>query len=198
MFETASSQTRIIVTIIKKIFFAILFIIFENHATAGIIVDNNTYTTVNELDWLDFKTTVGKTQQQVLATNIGWRAATQSEMKSMMESFFFDDSLLWSDANQVTHGYAQFTERGELFVKYFGETDGFDSSYATSEGYGLIGIDQNFYAGFGYSYANVGYSSSSTGIALVRKSIIETVPEPSTLAIFGLALMGLTSRRLQK
>jgi hypothetical protein len=44
-------------------------------------------------------------------------------------------------------------------------------------------------------YANVSYSSSGAGIALVR--VVE-VPAPSTVLIFALGLMGLAARRFKK
>ncbi len=166
-------------------------------ASAGII-DNGDYTTVDGLDWLDFSATIGMTQAIALNANNGWRTATLDEMENMMNTMF-DTTFSWEDG-PISHNFnwPVLEERTDLFIELFGQTDVFDpqhfASYATVQGIGLVGKDILALAGLGLSYADVGYASDRSGIALVRSAL--AVPEPSTLAIFALGLIGLASRRL--
>lgn len=41
-------------------------------------------------------------------------------------------------------------------------------------------------------------SMNIAGLVLIRNPVVDEIPEPSTLAIFGLALMGLASRKFKK
>ncbi len=171
-------------------------------ANAG-IVNNGSYTTVDGLDWLDWTLTQDLTQSEALAANLGWRPATLIEMESMMNTMF--STSLTYDTKGIDWNLAGVANASTLkssFIALFGETGSNNSTFATVEGLGIVGFDALAYAGFGRTgrntliYSDIGYRSSWTGVAMVRSGF--SVPEPSTLAIFALGMIGLASRRFKK
>jgi hypothetical protein len=183
-----------------KAAFAGTILAISGFANAGII-DHGGYTEVNGIDWLDWTTTLGMTESAALGVNVGWRGATEAEMELLMNAMF--PTTFVFDANGINNtdvGNAYPTEMSR-FLELFGATDN-GNTYATAVGSGLVGFDSSAYAGL-YSdtspreqvYASVGYSANWNGVALVRSA---DVPEPSTLAIFALGMIGLASRRFKK
>jgi hypothetical protein len=170
-------------------------------ANAGII-DNGSYTTVDGLDWLDWTLTQSETQSTALAANIGWRTATLIEMESMMNTMF-STTFTW-DVSGIDVGLgavAGVQNYKATFLQLFGAT-GNQYTYASAEGVGLVGFGDYAYAAVGrpgggdHPFDDINFASSFSGVALVRSSI--SVPEPSTLAIFALGMIGLASHRFKK
>ena len=165
-----------------------------NVAYAGII-DNGSYTTVNDLDWLDWTDTLNLTQTEALSNNIGWRTATLDEMQTMM-SAFFHLTLIWDENGRAVNAneVADFAARAMTFSELFGATaDTNGSTYAYVEGIGILGHGGYDVVGLSAGFDN-GHDSY-IGVALVRKGV--DIPEPSILAIFALGIMGLASRRFK-
>jgi len=164
-------------------------------ASAGII-DNGNYTTVDGLDWT---LTLNLTQTEALSDNMGWRTATLYEMKTMM-SEFFNHPLIWNINGSAENSdeVVDLATYQISFSELFGITAGtFGSTYAHVEGVGIIGHGGYDAGGLLAGFENP--RSDYTGVALVRDSTeSHDVPEPSTLAIFALGLMGIASRRFKK
>ena len=160
----------------KKIAVVLLTTCFlANEAAASLIQDNGTFTT-------------------------GWRAATAQEATEMLNTMFeatlvYDSSNLLEGISHLANG----TYLVDRFRQMFGVMDinGGLFSSAHIDGYGTIGISPSSSSNLaninifnGYNAASSGHPDFSRlriGVALVRQS----VPEPSTLAIFALGLLGL-------
>lgn len=85
--------------------YAVLSLIISNAAVAGLITDNNTYTTVNGTDWLDLSATDGMTVASALAANSGWTLATYTQYQSMFAEFVSSpDFLLGSNVSWTDNG----------------------------------------------------------------------------------------------
>ena len=175
------------------------FVLSISGVTNAGIIDNGNYTTINGLDWLDWTLTLNLSQTEALTDNIGWRTATLYEMQTMM-SEFFNHPLIWN-INGSAENSDEVVDLAEYqinFSKLFGITAGtFGSTYAHVEGVGIIGHGGYDAGGILAGFENP--RSDYTGVALVRNSTqSHDIPEPSTLAIFTLCLMGFTSRRFKK
>lgn len=185
----------------KKIAVVLLTTCFlANEAAASLIQDNGTFTTINGLDWLDWPITENMTQSNAIDSNPGWRAATAQEATEMLNTMFeatlvYDSSNLLEGISHLANG----TYLVDRFRQMFGVMDinGGLFSSAHIDGYGTIGISPSSSSNLaninifnGYNAASSGHPDFSRlriGVALVRQS----VPEPSTLAIFALGLIGL-------
>jgi hypothetical protein len=165
------------------------------------LIDNDSYTTDSEsgLDWLDWTAASGVTQTDALATfeSGGWRVANENDVFELLNNFF--DTTFSSDSSNLisTGSLPDFTARFAQFKELFGSNNG-SQVFGRIEGFGLIGA-QNSYVFSGYipsNYGSINNTSTRQGVALVRDTM--QVPEPSTLAIFALGIIGLASRRFKK
>jgi hypothetical protein len=141
-----------------------------------------------------------------------WRVASFSEVVTMYQGFGF---TVTPDNNSGT--YYPANHAYGLVLNTLGSTYGNIGSYAFTVGYvsdvgssysGRDGSDQRtvqtgyfadinkgFWRGDSWG-SEQGTSNSSIGTHLTRRS--QDVPEPSTLAIFALGMIGLASRRFKK
>ncbi len=203
-------------------------------ANAGLIIDNGSFTTVNELDWLDLTATQGLSVSQALANNSGWELATKTQFYSMYYEFFnfrndevlgVSSSVDWT--NVASGVKLTFEENSDYasnsFSEFFGITvSGSYSDYLFSYSLGKYLADSGDYVTAGVYVENyferedtlrtsmkqsvwwdddnpTGNEGKSFGTYLVRNATgVTEVPEPSTLAIFALAMIGLASRRIKK
>ena len=203
-------------------------------ANAGLIIDNGSFTTVNELDWLDLTATQGLSVSQALANNSGWELATKTQFYNMYYEFFNfkNDEVLGVNSSvdwiHVAGGEKLTLEEGSdyasnSFSEFFGITaSGSYSDYLYSYSLGKYLADSGDYVTGGVYVKDyfdrsdtlqtsmkqsvwwdddnpTGNEGKSFGTYLVRSATDATeVPEPSTLAIFALAMIGLASRRINK
>ncbi len=179
---------------IIKAAFAGLMLSVSCFANSGII-DNESYTTVDGIDWLDFTATINMTQTEALAANQGWRAATLAESLRLMDTMY-GHKLIYDDNGRSEWGLLiDGSASTNMFKALFGNTNGRGFSHASLEGIGSISVSRRYATvggGRTYGWHDVDFRSEYAGIALVR-----SVPEPSTLAIFALGIMGLGFRRIK-
>ncbi|WP_438864748.1 hypothetical protein [Neptunicella sp.] len=169
-----------------------------NQASASLIKDNGSYTTVNGLDWLDWPLTENMTQTDAIANHSGWRAATGQEITEMLNTMFETSLFVGTDQVLAASLLSNPTGLIDRFRQLFGTID-FNGGLFTAahiDSYGLVfvtpnpSIDvNNIVIGNGTDVAIYGatsYSRPRSGVALVRQA----VSEPSSVAIFALSLMG--------
>jgi len=165
------------------------------------LIDNDSYTTDTEsgLDWIDWTAASGVTQTDALAIfeSGGWRVANQNDVYELLNNFF-DTTLSSSSSTLISTGsLPDFTAKFTQFKGLFGSNNG-SQVFGRIEGFGLIGAQSNYVFG-GYIpsyYGSINNTNTREGVALVRNTI--QVPEPATLAIFALGIIGLASRRFKK
>jgi hypothetical protein len=168
-----------------------------NEAAANLIQDNGTFTTINDLDWPIIE---NMTQTSAIDSNPGWREATGQEATEMLNTMF-ETTLVYDSSNSL-EGISHLANGAYLvdrFRQMFGiiEFNGDLFSYAHLDDYGTIGVrpspssdlpNVNIFNGSNAaSTGDPDYSRLRVGVALVRQA----VPEPSTLVIFALSLLGL-------
>ncbi|PKH00570.1 hypothetical protein CXF95_03350 [Paraglaciecola sp. MB-3u-78] len=177
----------------------LIFLFTGFQVNAAIIVDNDTYTTVDGLDWLDWTATMGQTQAAALGDNAGYRGATYAEQVHLNEAMFGTTFTYDSDGFDVSFDEIANATKIIDFIALFGATAIGGRSYAMSEGAGLVGFDgpnRFMLAGlYPHIWGAAGASASTIGIALVRSS---AVPEPSIIALCGLGLVGIGFARRRR
>jgi len=191
-----------------------------NISNAGLITDTDNNSFIDEttgLEWMDFGVNNSHTFDQVKGllstTYAGWTLATQTEVLTLWHNAFADDAttISISDSGARYADYRVFTTVGRLAYKdiyvkmgdrkydmlgWF-EDDTGSLSYTYYNVSGIPTLNTLVY-GRGINYdAERDKSGSANSTMLVRTSL-ESVPEPSTLAIFALGILGLVSRRLKK
>lgn len=159
------------------------------------------FDSTNNLEWLRWDLTSKVSLNDLLNTYSGFHLASETEILS-----------LWSEAFSVTGlcgaCVSNYSE-GNTFQQLFGY--GNLQSAVNPVSYGLIQLDNSQWSMFGTRY-NVntndfhtftydeytasGEAHDELSYALVRNST--DVPEPSTLAIFALGIMGLAARRFKQ
>jgi hypothetical protein len=178
--------------------FALSLSCLTNVANA-VLIDNDSYTTdtVTGLDWLDWTATVNMSESDALAANVGYILATDSELRNLWDTAFntsFSSNSSLTRVDCSTHCWQ--TQEGIDFRALFGNTEGGNNTGVTLKDYGLYALGSRIYAGEANADKMLGLASSRFGIGLVKNTTV--VPEPATLAIFVLSLMGLASRRFKK
>ncbi len=165
------------------------------------LIDNDMYTTDSEsgLDWLDWTAASGVTQTDALTTfeSGGWRVANQNDVYELLNNFFDTTFSNGSSRSISTGSLPDFSARFAQFKELFGSNNG-TQVFGRIEGFGLIGVQSNYvFAGYIPSnYGSINNTSTRQGVALVRNTM--QVPEPSTLVIFTLGIIGLASRRFKQ
>jgi len=193
----------------------------------GYVHDDSTdIVTGGGLEWLQWDVTDGMTINQALASNSGWRLATNTEMSTLFNSFTF--GLLFDSDENTSQSLQTPWDLTEVspyldFVSLFGNTwteatldhaseplfsssawfgtdldnDTFynysfvNDDFLNSNGSSLMPHSAGMVADFNFNSADS--ASDRRGVALVKT--ITTVPEPSTVAIFSLGILGLIIRK---
>jgi hypothetical protein len=194
-------------------------LLLPNLASATIIIDNGTYTTIDGIDWLDLTMTEELKISVALANNPGWEIATKSQFQNMFSNFeIFGDGLFDGETsiedrqiNGITKHTVTSTDYiSNSFTDLFGDTSantgiislGWYTDGDIIRGGGSIVRDisnQPFSADTWDAYdrdytelsKNVG--ARSFGTFLVRG--VPQVPEPSTIILICLGLIGLVATR---
>ena len=219
----------------------VLSLVVSANATAGIISSTDSHTTsdgsvvnLSGLDWLTWDVTTGQSRTNIEdgfegLLDDGWRYATVTEYKTMMESVF-DTHNGWSDENKDgarwiynnLSGRTDDTGYGHIeFRNYWGAKSARFSNYYGADSECHVGLVWSCFGSMYFQagrlrpvgYIKSGWSSwhdnsgyvkrpkahmkeiEAVSSALVRANV---VPEPSTLAIFALGMIGLASRRFKK
>jgi len=127
----------------KKHVIILLSILMSSNINASIL-DNNNYTTIDGLDWLDLSATGGLTLEKSLDENLGWRIATKNEFDSMFSYFFSaPDSFLlgstvtdWEDAYNDETSYVNYQLNSDFYENTFTQLFGMSYDGLTErEGY---------------------------------------------------------------
>jgi hypothetical protein len=162
------------------------------------------WTTIKDVDWLRWDITSGLTIDEALEANLGWRMATKVELDKLFFEVFGD--LNYSN-DRVSVNYSPSRSETELVADFVSE---FEKSGAASYGAYAMTPSGRYGASFGSptTYPRLTYDAgcdvsscgplapySSIGYAMVRST---EVPEPSTLLIFALGIIGLASRKFKK
>lgn len=190
---------------ITKTLYALTILLSSDIVSASII-NNGDYTTVNGLDWLDWTLTKSMTQTQALSSNIDYRTATLAEMENLMNTMYGTTLVFGNDGINPFVNITDIATKNSRFGDMFGYTDGGSYTFATVEGLGLVGFGASIYAGAGNYWSGLnsiwdiaGYAEEWNGVALVKAAATShPVPEPTTIAIFALGMIGLASRRVQR
>jgi hypothetical protein len=193
-----------------KIMSLAIALTMSSASSAGIIdaADNTFDDTTTGLQWMDFGVNNHHTYNEVSnllgTTYSGWQLASQEQVIELWENIF---APLSTNTNTYAtgHRYSQyqtgnggFTSLKTIIGKntsnyslgWFADNQG-SLSYAHSNMFDYAQVHGRNVNYNGYKTStNTSYSTM-----LVRSA---NVPEPSTLAIFALGMMGLASRRFKK
>lgn len=187
---------------------------FGSFANAGLIVDTADDSFIDAttgLEWMDFGINNHLSYNEVVAqmptTYSQWRLATESEVVDLWHNAFFDDSdytyefltgtlqtfyMALPDATGMSAFDDEFsamsTNKGEIAIGWVADpTGGLSYAFFTSDGDIRAGVSDTPSRLGPFLNNDTRYRST----LLVRSA----VPEPSTLAIFALGMIGLASRR---
>lgn len=127
-------------------------------AVNAAIIDNDEYTTIDGLDWLDLSLTDGKTLGDAFNLYSDYRVATEAEYQSMWANFdtFGDDEIFATKADR----YVNFASSG---YEYFKE---YDSGWSTNEFFNLFGITNTVFSSSAFTRYSYGIYSNGPGYQL--------------------------------
>jgi len=184
--------------IFNKIIFILAIILGSlSNFVQATVIDNDTYTTVNGLDWLDWSFTSELTQKEAIETydksgyGNAFRLATHEEAIAMLETVFINtykdidgrEGIPWNGDNIVLHQDAYGAEFTIDFLDLFGTSNSPDPFSGRFRSYGYI--DDGAYGIYEEEWifgGSASFNSNQGGIALVR------VPAPSTSILFAIFL----------
>jgi hypothetical protein len=191
------------------------------HANAGLITKDYsnvgdghlTVDTIGQMEWLDVSIFVGMNLDALQGTNQwtidGFHLATDAELVALWKNVGVTYILDYAGNLDfgTSHTAASLIALTDLYLKLGGGASNFGghsyihgitadmdnnglSYLARMKGTGTAHVNTN-----GDNYGNTGQTVPTVGAFFVRSV---AVPEPSSLAIFALGIIGLASRRLKK
>ncbi|GHE88523.1 PEP-CTERM sorting domain-containing protein [Thalassotalea profundi] len=191
--------------IIKSVFASLILSIscLSQFAYAGLITSDDVYND-GSLEWLHFNFTVGLSSTASLNTyeDEGFRFATADEATTLVNDWFG----LNLDAGNTNVSSPAFSDLIDSWNEEFTINYTTVGSYGLVANYGLFGArrDNNFiFSNYYPAVYGAGGDVSPIGASYmlvrdVNKDVNVNVPEPSTLAIFALGIIGLASRRFKQ
>jgi hypothetical protein len=185
--------------ILKSIFSVVL--LFSSASNAGIIESDLTdqhFITYNEIDWTWASpvnaTSWGNNTLYGPEAHAGWRYATQDEL-NILRYTLTPSAFLKTDENGQDY-YVQSVEYwNDVFtsITLSGDVDGGVSITNFSDGFITSGFSYNGY------YHDMGFEEvdfwETFYVRDVADRVTTQVPEPSTLAIFAIALIALSLKK---
>ena len=180
----------------------VLVSLFSFSTASATIIDNDTYTTVNGLDWLDLSRTDGLTEAQITAdaTLDGWVYASDEQYDALLLEFFNLDSD-FSRVNGVDrNSVISFTNLFGVTDVFFGITNSqgwlYGNGFRQLGGVSYSGTSTTVYTNFSTDFSASIYDGDSTyGTFLVRAN---NIPEPMPVALIGLGLLALRLTQRKK
>ncbi len=190
---------------------------YSLNAAKKIITDSG-----NKVEWLQWEVTRGFSVNEALETysKDGWQLASNEQMAELFNTFDFSYGLFsWTNGREYSAPIdGDLVGRERTFASLFGNTytDSALPNLAHSAAFfGQASFNQHSraYVVDGYNLGNglskgaaIGnpawhrdFKSPSTGIALVRNiSVNANVPEPTSIAMLSIALLGLSARRFSR
>ncbi|MDO6446112.1 PEP-CTERM sorting domain-containing protein [Colwellia sp. 1_MG-2023] len=191
--------------ILKTVFASLILSIccLSQFAHAGLITSNDVYND-GSLEWLHFNFTVGLTSTESLNTyeGEGFRLATADEATTLVNDWF---GVNLDAGNTIVNGTA-FSDLIDSWNEEFTINYTTVGSYGLVANYGLFGArsdNNNIFSNYYPTVYGAGGDASQIGASYmlvrdVNKDVNVNVPEPSTLAIFALGIIGLASRRFKQ
>ena len=207
-----------------KVTLASLFLLISCFANSGIISDTSSDligANLGGLEWLEFDVTRGLSSAEVTSDILdsydggNWRYATTAQAEALITSLAggnFTNSgwnenyfagVNWFQMAFGSFPLSYFTEHYFMYDKdAYGAGLGRAGYTALNQGNGKGWLSQSWGVSGGLATVRgLGGGSSSYSHMLVRNlsgTPSQDVPEPSTLIIFALGLIGLASRRFNK
>lgn len=206
-------------------FLGIVVVALSTTANAGMIsdylLDGDIVTdSANHLEWLQWDQTVGMSVNDALKAyqQDGWALASNDQVVELFNTFFrldlpqynslFEFTNEENNKQRVLASHSSATQFMGLFGQTFTSNAGvrsgaifgldtdLDGLYNDSSVFTSPNIAGSFEAQLAEpANATTDQKFQSLGIALVRKV---QVPEPGSIALFALGLLGLSARRLRK
>lgn len=198
-----------------------------NIANAGLIdTDSDSFIDSNtQLEWIDFGINNDMSYDQVVdqlvygGTYYGWRLATSEEVYEMWSDTFLELGALHEDLDYYGLGQFKLLDGKNVIGSVFSDAfsvigfnaaggGGYPSGTGLFEGTdGLSSISFNYYAKSHldiWNWDGVSFRDDSnldaerTNIGSGLSTMLIKVPEPSSLGIFALSIMGLATYRFKK